>query len=137
MTTTDLIESFFPGSAFRTGLRDEPLKVDISETDNAYHIKADVPGIDKKGLEVQFHENVLTITASIKDEKKDDSGEDSGKGRVIHRERFTGKYERSFKFGKEIDPDSVKAKLKEGVLNITISKRDPEVARKERLIDID
>lgn len=137
MTTSDLIESFFPSSPFRAGfpLADSNLRVDISETDKAYVIKADVPGIDKEGLDVQFHDSVLTISASDKGGSDKESGE--GSERVIHRERYTGRFERSFKFGKEIDSDSVKAKLDGGVLTVTVSKRDPEVARKERAITIE
>lgn len=137
MTTSDLIESFFPSSPYRAGfpLADCNLRVDISESDKAYVIKADVPGTEKEGLHVEFHDGVLTISASAKSESEKESGE--GGERVIHRERYAGRFERSFRFGKEIDSDSVKAKLDDGVLTVTVSKRDPEVARKERAVTIE
>lgn len=139
MTTTELIESFFPQSPFRRGFPvvEGHLKVDITEADDGFVVKADVPGIDKKGLDVQFHDNVLTITATVENEAKTEKGEEGSAERVLHRERFSGRYERSFKFGKEVDPDNVKAKLDDGVLTINIAKRDPEVAKKERSVTID
>ena len=136
MTTTDLIENFFPRYPYRRSYSPSVghLNVDISETEKNFVVKADVPGIDKDDLDVQFHDNVLTISATAESEGKSDEG---GKQRTLHQERFTGSYNRSFKFGKEVDKDSVNAKLNDGVLTVTISKRDPKVTKSERTVSID
>ncbi len=141
MTTQDLIEQFFPSlplsAASQWASNATPMKVDVAEDDKEYVITADVPGIAKENLSVEFHENVLTISAEVSHSREETSGDkDAGKPRVVLRERSTGKYERSFRFGKEIDKDSISAKREDGVLTVKVAKRDPDIARQERRIEV-
>ena len=132
MTNHNLIETLFPAIPLRHPwpTSDYGLKVDIAENNQEFTVQAEVPGINKDNLDVQFHDNVLTITAAVEDE-------DKNQPRTILRERFSGKYERSFRFNKEIDRNSISAKLNDGLLTIKISKRDPEIAKRERSVVIE
>jgi len=104
--------------------------IDIYETDKDIVIEADVPGYDKKDINIRLDDDILTISA----EKKDDKEE---KGRnYIKRERYFGKFERSIRLPDYIDFDKIKAKFNEGVLKIEIPKL-PEKAKKFKQINID
>ena len=91
--------------------------VDVSETENAYRIKAEIPGVRKEDLNVSVHDGILTIEAETKyeDEEKKD-------GRVIRRERRYGKFSRSIRLGEDVDSTSVKAEYKDGVLDLMLPK---------------
>jgi len=91
--------------------------VDVSETDNEYRVKAEMPGVKKADLNVNVQDGVLTINAESRyeDEEKKD-------GRVIRQERRYGKYSRAMRLGKDVDASGVKAEYKDGVLELTLPK---------------
>lgn len=104
--------------------------LDIYETDKDIVIEADVPGYDKKDINIRLDDDILTISAEKKDDKED-------KGRnYIKRERYFGKFERSIRLPDYIDMEKIKAKFKDGVLKIEIPKL-PEKAKKSKQINID
>ena len=105
----------------------DTMKCDIYEKDNAYHIMADIPGIDKKDIQVECNNGYLTITATKEDEKEED-----GK-RFIRKERFYGKVCRKFYVG-DVEEDEIKAEFKDGTLSITVPKEDKE--KNKKVIDI-
>ena len=90
--------------------------MNISETDNAVEIEAELPGIEEKDVEVSLNEDVLTI----KGEKKMERDEQQKNYR--HQERMFGKFERSIDLSFVPDPKSVKALFAKGVLKITLPK---------------
>ena len=93
--------------------------VDIEEEDDKYVIKADLPGVDKKDIEVKFEDGVLTIRG----EKKTES--ETGKGTRRHRtERFYGSFARSFALPDAIRVDDLNATYKDGVLSMAIPKEE-------------
>jgi HSP20 family protein len=93
--------------------------VDIEEDDDKYTIKADLPGVDKKDIEVKFESGVL----SIRGEKQTEI--ESGKGTRRHRtERFHGSFARSFALPDAVKVDDVDATYKDGVLSMTIPKEE-------------
>lgn len=94
------------------------IKLDVIEGDNAYTVKAEVPGMKKEDIHVEIDGNVVTISAESKAEKKVEE-----KGRVIRSERYYGSLYRSFTLGHDIDEASADAKYVDGVLELTLPKR--------------
>ncbi|MEZ6107055.1 MAG: Hsp20/alpha crystallin family protein [Pirellulaceae bacterium] len=91
-------------------------KVDISETDAAYSIHAELPAIKPEDVKVTVENGVLTI----KGERKQESEE---KGRKFHRvERSYGSFIRSFSLPESVDAEAIAAHFEEGVLNLSIPK---------------
>jgi HSP20 family protein len=95
-------------------------RVDIRDLKDHYEIAAELPGIDKKNLSVQVNEGVMTIEASHDEEKSEEQ-----EGRVIRRERRTGKFMRSFTLGTDIQESDIQAAFKDGLLTLTVPKTKP------------
>jgi HSP20 family protein len=92
--------------------------VDIFETENELVLKADLPEVDPKNVDIQIENGTLTLkgTRSFEAEK-------NGKG--YHRiERSYGSFVRAFSLPETVDPENVKADFKNGVLTITIAKKE-------------
>jgi HSP20 family protein len=103
--------------------------VDIDEEDDKYVIKADLPGVDKKDIQVNLENGVLSIRGEKSVEK-----ETGKKGSKRHRtERFHGTFARSFTLPTQVMADKVEASYKDGVLNLLIPKAEEA---KPRAIDI-
>ena len=93
------------------------IKVDVTEDDKAFHVKADLPGVKKEDIAVEVEGNQVSLTAEVKretEEKKDE--------KVVHSERYYGRQYRSFTLGREIDRKKVVAKFSDGVLELTLPK---------------
>ena len=104
--------------------------LDVSETEDAYRVSAELPGLEEKDFEIVLEDNVLTL----KGEKHD--RHESEEGGARRSETRYGAFERRIRFDKEIDEDAVKAAYKHGVLTVTVPK--PEVARPQvRSIPVD
>jgi HSP20 family protein len=92
--------------------------VDISETDNAYLIKGEIPGVKKEDVKVTIQDGMLTIQGERKQEKEE-------KGKKFHRvECSYGSFERSFRVPDDADEAAVKAEFKDGMLNVTLPKSE-------------
>jgi HSP20 family protein len=90
--------------------------VDISETDNAYVIKGEIPGVKKEDVKVTVEDGMLTIQGERKQEKEE-------KGKKFHRvECCYGSFVRSFRMPDDADESKVKAEFKDGMLNVTLPK---------------
>jgi HSP20 family protein len=90
--------------------------VDVYDTDNTVVIKAELPGIDKKDLSIDVNGRVLTL-------KGERSGDNEVKEEKYYRkERFHGKFERSFTLPDDTDPEKIQAEFKDGVLKIEVPK---------------
>ena len=97
--------------------------VDIEETDTAYLIRAELPGVDKAQVKVTVEDGVLTLTGERDLERKVE-------GKTFHRvERSHGTFERSFTLPETADANAVKASYTDGVLNISVSKREEALAK--------
>lgn len=94
-------------------------KVDVRESEKAFVIHAELPGLAKDHVNVELDQGVLTISGERKFEKKDEREQ-------FHRiERSYGKFQRSFAVPEGLDPNSISATFNEGVLEVTLPK--PEV----------
>jgi HSP20 family protein len=92
--------------------------VDISETENEYLVRADLPGIPKKDITVSVDNGVLTLSGERKEEHTE------GKGANRRTERYYGAFSRSFVLPGSVDTEKVKAAYKDGVLAVTLPKRE-------------
>jgi HSP20 family protein len=96
-------------------------KLEIAESDEAYTVSAELPGVKQDDLEVVIEDNVLTLKGEKKNERE---SEEDG---VRRSELSFGSFERRVAFRSPIDEDAVKASYVDGLLTITIPK--PEEAR--------
>ena len=120
----DLVDLFFRKEPFLTGsMRTFQPDIDISETDEAFIVKGEIPGIDPENLDVSITGQVLTIKGEKKEEKEE-------KQEGIHtKERRFGSFSRSFSIPCEIDEEKIDAKFDKGVLTLTLPKA--EVTKKK------
>jgi len=98
---------------------------DVSSDDDGYRFRFDLPGVAKEDIQVSLEDNVLTVTG----ERKNETEETEGKS-VHRRERFFGRFTRSFKLPPDADPDQVDAKYADGVLTLTVGKQEASKPRK-------
>lgn len=93
-------------------------RLDVSETDTSVEVKADLPGLDKKDIDVSLDKDLLIIKGERKQEK-----EESGKH--FHSiERRYGSFYRSLRLPAEVKTDKIEANFKDGVLKITLPKTE-------------
>ena len=97
---------------------------DIYDHDDKIVIKAELPGVNKEDIHVDLKNNILTLEGerSIEKEVEDES--------FYRRERFHGKFSRSFVLPRGLDPEKINADYKDGVLNIEISKPEEKKVKK-------
>jgi HSP20 family protein len=98
--------------------------VDVAESDSAYLVKAELPGVAPENIDVQVENDILTVRG----ERKSESEEQRGGYRRV--ERHYGSFARSFVLPKGTSADSIEAQLEHGVLTVTIPKVAPATARK-------
>ena len=115
----DIFDDFMPVK------KEETMKCDIYEKDGDYHIEMDVPGFDKNEIKIEANKDNLIITA----EKSSETNEDDEGKNYIHRERSYGKYQRSF-YLRDLDSSKVNAEFNNGVLKITVPKKDESEEKK-------
>ncbi|MBP7582796.1 MAG: Hsp20/alpha crystallin family protein [Spirochaetes bacterium] len=101
-------------------------RVDVSEDENAIHVKAEVPGISEKDLNVTIEHGVLTIAGEKKEERK----EEDDKKRVIVSERSYGSFCRTITLPEAIKADEIRASFKDGILTIEVPKAEEVKPRK-------
>lgn len=103
--------------------------VDVAETDKAYEITAELPGIDEKNIEVEFTNGVLTIKGEKKEEREE-------KKKDYHlSERSYGSFRRSFQVPDGVDADKIEASFKKGVLFVALPKTS-EAQKAEKKITV-
>lgn len=112
-----LFESSFPSRGDESALTAWAPAVDVYETENELVIKADLPDVTEKDLDVRIENNMLTIRGERKFEQK--VKEES----YLRMERAYGSFSRSFSLPNSVNTEAIKAEYKDGVLNITLPKR--------------
>lgn len=95
------------------------MRVDVTERADAYLVEADLPGVNKDAIHVEIDGNRVTIRAEVKKEQEQKEGE-----RVLRRERYVGQFARSFALADEIDDEKASARFENGVLALTLPKRE-------------
>ena len=99
-------------------------KVNVYEYDDKIGIVAEIPGLDKKNVSVDVEDQVLTISG-------DKHGLDDSGGKCITRELKQSSFKRSFNLGDHLNGDDVSAIFKDGMLSISIPKKEPEQPKKK------
>lgn len=97
---------------------------EVKETNNAFVLKADVPGVEEKDLDINVHNNVLTVSGSRQAEERKE-----GESYALY-ERQYGSFSRSFALPDLADGESIEASLDNGVLTLTIGKKAEAMPRK-------
>jgi HSP20 family protein len=100
------------------------IRIDITENDKDYQVRAEIPGVKKGDIRVTVDGNFVSIAAEVKKEKEDKSG-----GRVLVKETYFGSASRGFSLAHEIDAKAVIAKFEDGVLKLTLPKREGAASR--------
>ncbi|MGZ3253179.1 MAG: Hsp20/alpha crystallin family protein [Burkholderiaceae bacterium] len=130
----DIFREFSMLPSMRSAAALEPanrIRMDISETDKAYEIKADIPGAKKEDIKVAVDRNQVTISAEVKEEKEE--GQKSGSGMVRH-ERYSGQMYRSFVLPQQVDDAGAAAKYENGVLQLSLPKKSERRGAKQLAI---
>jgi len=96
----------------------EQIKVDVKETDKAYTVHAEVPGVAKEDIHVSLDGNRVTLQAEVKQQDAQTQDE-----KVLRSERYFGSVARSFQLPQDIDQAQAKAKYENGVLTLTLPKK--------------
>ncbi len=111
-------DTLFRGRSNESALTTWAPAVDIYETENALVVKADLPDVNEKDLDIQVENNILTIRGERKFER--DVKEDN----YLRVERAYGSFSRSFSLGNTVNTEAIKAEYRNGVLTLTIPKRE-------------
>lgn len=123
---SDIMDEFF-NDAVATRQQSFAPSIDISETDTHYLIDVEVPGVDKKDIELNVENNTLTISGERKFEKKEE-------GKHYHRvESSYGSFSRSFTLPDNVKDDTIQATYNNGILNITIDKSEQKMKKQIKI----
>lgn len=100
------------------------IKMDLSENDTAYTVRAEIPGVKKEDVKVQIDGNRVSISAETRQEKEEKKGE-----RVICRECHQGSAYRSFSLSSDVDETKAQAKYQNGTLELTLPKKSGKTSK--------
>ena len=123
-----IVEASFPDVTKSVGVK--PFqgtaypKVNVYEYDTKIGVIAEIPGLDKKDLNVEVEDGVLTVSG----EKS--HGFDEGEAKVLRRELKHSSFKRQFTLGEMLDGDNISANFKDGILSIEIPKIEPTLPKK-------
>jgi HSP20 family protein len=117
----ELDELLGGGTSWSSGIRSVPggsfPAINVGSTDEQLTVYAFAPGIDAKSLDIQIHQNLLSISGT--------RAESSEEGATYYRqERFQGPFRRTLTLPDDVDPDKVQARYRDGILEITIKRRE-------------
>ena len=109
------------------------MKTDIREHDEGYELDVDLPVFKKDEISVELDDGYLTISAA----KGLDKDEQDKKGKYIRRERYAGAMQRSFYVGDAVTQEDIKAKFEDGILKLSIPKKDAKAVETKKTIAIE
>jgi HSP20 family protein len=121
-----LFNDFFrPAFVLDNRVENARIRVDVKETADAYTVQAEIPGVKKEDIAVEIEGNEVTIAAEVKRETQAKEGE-----KWLRTERFHGKAGRRFALPQEIDEAKANAKFADGVLELSLPKKQAAAGRK-------
>ena len=109
------------------------MKTDVKETDTSYEVDIDLPGFKKDEINAQLDNGYLTISAA----KGLDKDEKDKKGKYIRKERYAGAMSRSFYVGEGITQEDIKAKYEDGILRLSVPKKEAKAVENKKYIAIE
>ncbi|MBK4737595.1 Hsp20/alpha crystallin family protein [Noviherbaspirillum pedocola] len=113
----DLFREFSLIPAFRHMQAEPRIRTEITETDQAYLVKAEIPGVKKEDIKISVEGNRVSVNAEVKEEKEEKS---TG---TVYSERYYGQQSRSFTLPQEVDDAKAEAKYENGLLMLTLPKK--------------
>ena len=114
----DTFRGFLRPWKFESMSQAPTIKIDLTEHDDSYALKAEIPGVRKEDIDVRIEGNLVTISAEVKKDK-----EEKKDGRVLRAEREYGYASRSFTLASAVDDGKVDAKYSNGVLDLVLPKK--------------
>ena len=126
----DAFDDLFRGFFVRPVSFDAPagaaqFRVDVSENEKAYTLRAEIPGVKKEDIHVTIDGDTVAVSAEVKNEKEVKNGE-----RVLRSERYYGKVYRAFTLGQAVDETGTSARYVNGVLELTLPKKAAAQAKR-------
>ena len=109
------------------------MKTDVREHEDGYEVDIDLPGFKKDEIKLALENGYLTVAAG----KALNSDEKDKKGKVIRQERYSGSMQRSFYVGENVTEEEIKAKFEDGVLKLTVPKKEKAEVPEKKLIQIE
>lgn len=125
----DMERAFFhePFNSFFHNTDLAEFKTDILDEGDHYTLQADLPGFDKKDIHLDLDGDTLTVSAERTNERKSDEN-----SKYVYSERSYGRYSRSYDVS-AVDADNIKAKYDNGVLTLTMPKKQPTLPQARQL----
>lgn len=125
----DWFNNFWMPRPFSTDIEAiSPIKVDITENDKAYTVRAEIPGVKKGDVKVQVDGNLVSISAETKQKK-----EKKEEGRVVCSECSQGSSYRSFTLDSNVNEAKSQAKFEDGILELTLPKKNGAGAKQLKI----
>lgn len=118
-----MLQDFFAPGSPQEALMSSP-KINVVETPQAYEVEAELPGVTKNDVKIAINSRHVSIEAEVKRDSARKEGE-----AVIHAERMVKKFARSFTLAAEVDDAQAVAKLENGVLILTLPKKEARQAK--------
>ncbi|MCD7885607.1 MAG: Hsp20/alpha crystallin family protein [Lachnospiraceae bacterium] len=118
----DFFDDFFHEPVFRGNAargQADLMRTDVKETQTAYELTMNLPGVKKEDVKAKLKDGYLTIQATT--DSSNDQKDDGGK--YVRRERYTGTYSRSFYVGEAVKQEDITAKFENGTLILTVPKK--------------
>lgn len=122
-----MFRNFLRGADWPSARLPQDMRLDVSEDDRSYIVKAQIPGAKKEDIHVKVDRNYVSISAEIREEKKESQKQNGG--RVLLQETHYGSLERGFALPSEVDGKETTAKYDAGVLTLTLPKRGPSTSK--------
>ncbi|MDD6373989.1 MAG: Hsp20/alpha crystallin family protein [Bifidobacteriaceae bacterium] len=138
----NIFDDFFADPFFRTATNGQSstrtlpqslMNTDVRESDTAYTVDMDLPGYNKGDIQVDLNNGYLNVTAKRETDK--DQKDDNGK--YLRRERYYGTCTRSFYVGEDIKRDDIKATYTNGILSLSIPKKNAQEVEDSHRIAIE
>jgi HSP20 family protein len=120
----NLFKGFMVRPLFQGATAAPQMKLEVSEDDKSYTIKAEIPGVKKEDIKLSVDGNLVSISAEMKKETEKKEGK-----KVVHSERYYGQVSRSFTLGMEVEQGAAQAKYTDGVLEAVLPKKKGSAAK--------
>ena len=118
-TLDDVLRGFFVRPMdFETAVAPAQLRVDVSETEGGYTVRAEIPGVKKDDIHVAIDGNQVEISAEVKNGNEVKEGE-----KVLRSERYYGRVYRAFALASDVDEAATAARYSDGILELTLPKK--------------
>jgi len=106
------------------------MKTDVREQENAYELAIDLPGFKKDEIQLSLENGYLSVSAA----KGLDKDEKDAQGKLIRQERYAGAMQRSFYVGDALTEEDIKARFEDGVLKLTLPKKQEKIPEKKTIM---